>query len=173
MSLLSNISLYRTILFITVFGWLVGCSPKVTKQSTVYKEDLSVHRPDYPNPTFESNNVEIAEVEERSNVMPTQHIKNELDSVLNTIILSKKDIRRVSGFSIQVYSGNNRDKAAQVRNDVLAISEEFNPKISYSQPNYKVKVGKYFSRIEANKDYVVLKQEFGQALLVPDKILIE
>lgn len=153
----------------------VACSPSITSVSKTggYEEDLSVHRPTYNFSEEEQQNpTEVVELE-KPNVVPTHHIKDELDSVMSAIILSKKNIRYINGYSIQVYSGNDRNKAAQVRETVMSISEGFEPKISYNQPNYKVKVGKYFSRIEANKDLVALKNEFRQALLVPDKIPIE
>lgn len=151
----------------------VGCTPKI-QFSSAYEEDLSIHRPDYPAPVYNLVSSENSiQKSENLNIIPTHHIKDELDSVLHSIILSKKHVRFINGFSIQVYSGNNRDKATLVKRKVQSISKDFKPKIKYSQPNYKVKVGKYFSRIEANKDLVVLKKKFKQALLVPAKILIE
>ena len=153
----------------------MACSPSITKVSKTggYEEDLSVHRPQFePIPT--EKEVVVASLPlVKPNVLPIDHIKYELDSVLSVIMLSKKNVRYIDGFSIQVYSGNDRNKASEVRDIVLTISENFNPKISYNQPNYKVKIGKYFSRIEANKDLVALKDEFRQALLVPSKIYIE
>ena len=153
---------------------MIGCTPKVVQSSSAYEEDLSVHRPDYPAPTYNfASEEESTQTYEKPNITPTNHIKDELDSVLHSMILAKKNVRYINGYSIQVYSGNNRNKAADVKGRVRMIDENFRPKISYNQPNYKVKIGKYFSRIEANKDLVALKAKFRQALLVPANILIE
>jgi hypothetical protein len=155
-------------------GLFLACTPSAkTSKSIGYEEDLSVHRPKYDLTGNSNSETAVSDLPDRSNVEPKYHIKSELDSVLSAMILSKKNIKHINGYSIQVYSGNNRSKAAEVKKVVTNISEDFEPKISYNQPNYKVKVGKYFSRIEANRDLVALKNKFRQALLVPDKILIE
>ena len=174
MWLSNKYTLLKTACYFILTAWFLACTPsaKISK-SIGYEEDLSVHRPKYDHTENNNSETVISDSPERSNVAPKYHIKSELDSVLSAMILSKKDIRHISGYSIQVYSGNNRSKAAEVKKVVINISEDFEPKISYNQPNYKVKVGKYFSRIEANRDLVELKKKYRQALLVPDKILIE
>jgi len=42
----------------------------------------------------------------------------------------------------------------------------------YDQPNYRVKVGKYFYRINANKALNKLINNFSEAIIVPDRIKI-
>jgi hypothetical protein len=35
-----------------------------------------------------------------------------------------------------------------------------------------VKIGKYFTRLDAQKDYMAIKRYFPGAIVVPDKILL-
>ncbi len=105
-------------------------------------------------------------------VKPTHHIKNELDTVINRIIKSVKNIKTVDGYSIQLYVGASRDMAHQIKARTRAISEDLNPKIIYEQPNYKVRVGQYYSRLEANVDFVLLQSHFSSAVLRPTQIKI-
>lgn len=163
-----------------IIGWgimLYACAPTVTKSTstTAYEEDISVHREKYPVPDF---SMETDSPEEPIETMvptaePTGHIRSEMDSVLLRIEKSKADINFINGMTIQVYSGNNREKANEIKKKIYEISDIYEPEISYDQPNYKVNVGKYFSRLEANKDYNILKKEFEQALLVPKRIPIQ
>lgn len=141
----------------------------------MYEEDLSIYRPsyemaddmddDYSEPVEYANTTEYVE--------PTNHIKAELDTVLYRIIKSRENIQYIDGFSIQLYSGNNRDKANQVKVKTYEVLEDLRPRVSYDQPNYKVRVGEYYSRLEANTDFVTLQKHFSRAVLVPVKIKIE
>jgi len=168
----------RSILFpiISLAALLQFCTPSANKtsNSNAYHEDLSIYREE----TTNAENIETAFDDELTSVTktyitPTQDITKDLDSVTNMIIASKKDVKYIDGFTIQIYSGNSRDKAGIVKERTyeLPISQE--PKISYEQPNYKVRVGKYYTRIEANEDYNILKETFSRAVLIPSKIAID
>jgi hypothetical protein len=52
-------------------------------------------------------------------------------------------------------------------------NSSFVANIQYQQPKFRVTVGKYFTRIEAQKDLVKLKRIFSSASLVPERIMIK
>lgn len=168
---------YWASIWVGAAALLYACAPSVTKSTTAtaYEEDISVHREKYPAPDFSNNDTPPEEPVEvlPPTKEPSRHIKSELDSVLLRIEKAKADINFINGLTIQIYSGNNREKANEIRKQVYEISDIYSPEISYDQPNYKVNVGKYFSRLEANKDYNILKKEFEEALLVPKRIPIQ
>lgn len=142
--------------------------------STGFEEDLSAHRPQYA--TVLEETAEIVETSEVTTnyeyVEPTNALTTEMDSVLSRIRKSRESITYIDGFSIQLYSGNSRDKANMVKVKTYEVMEDLKPRVSYEQPNYKVRIGEYFSRLEANADFVNLKQHFSRAVLVPIKIRI-
>jgi hypothetical protein len=152
---------------------MYACAPSATKTvtHTTYDEDLSIHRNTYPEPEIVHTQPTDQPVEEKPTVEPVFHLKSEMDSVLHKVTTAKES-NYVQGLTIQVYSGNNREMASEVKTQIFEISEDYSPETHYDQPNYKVTVGQYFSRIEASKDYNTLKQTFTQALLVPKKIRI-
>ncbi|WP_420582386.1 SPOR domain-containing protein [Reichenbachiella sp.] len=162
---------------VTIATLLQFCAPTASTSTSnaVYEEDLSIYRPSY---TLEDETVAAENSTEESYtstveyVTPTNDIKTELDTVLYRIKKSRENIKYVDGFSIQLYSGNNRDKANQVKVKVYEVLEEQRPRVSYDQPNYKVRVGEYYSRLEANTDFVTLQNHFSRAVLVPVKIKI-
>ena len=59
-----------------------------------------------------------------------------------------------------------------VKKQLLTTLPQFESELQYLQPNYRVKLGKYFTRLEAEKDYQQVKRYFRAAILVPDKIVI-
>ncbi len=141
--------------------------------STTYREDLSALRPALK--ISESDPTEVTTPEQEASQTSTiaGHLKEELDSV-NQIIISQNKVRKyVDGFTIQVYTGNDRDKAYAARSKVLEINPDLRPTMRYYQPSYKVKVGQYVSKLEAHQIYESLRKEFPLALLIPERIAID
>lgn len=164
---------------VTIVTLLQFCAPtaSTSTSSSVYEEDLSIHRPSYTMAEEATEEVEVATTTKTyastaEFITPTNHIKAELDTVLYRIKKSRENIKYVDGYSIQLYSGNNRDKANQVKVKTYEVLEDQRPRVSYDQPNYKVRVGEYYSRLEANTDFVTLRNHFSRAVLVPVKIKI-
>lgn len=156
--------------------WMSACStkPATTSQVTSYDEDLS-----YLRPTSEDLQIETEDMSDTGiatntpDIEPQYDIKNELDSVLSTIRASRSEIEFLNGFTVQVYSGNNREQANEIKTQVYETFEEYDPEISYIQPNFKVKIGRFFDRLEANKVYTRVKAEFPKAIVIPERIYFE
>jgi hypothetical protein len=45
--------------------------------------------------------------------------------------------------------------------------------LQYQQPKFRVTVGRYYTKLEANEDLVKLRTSFAAAILVPEKIQIK
>lgn len=153
------------------------CAPKATKTVTTasYSEDISIYREAEPEPVFDKITKESVKESsiDKTFIEPTNGIETELDSVNKIIMASKADVRYIDGYTIQLYSGNDRDMANQVRFSAIEVMEESKPIIGYEQPNYKVRVGQYYSRLEAYSDFKAFKEAFRRAVLIPYKIPIE
>jgi SPOR domain len=77
-----------------------------------------------------------------------------------------------SGYRVQIYSGNERDKAIAAK---VAFSKKYpNIKsyITYVTPQFRVKVGDYRSRAEAQNMYQELSKLFTPCMIVSDAIVI-
>jgi len=137
--------------------------------SKSYHEDLSKLRPKVEFPA----EIKIKDTvkEAPPAVAPTKHINAKVDIVLDSIDRFNLTRKFIDGFTIQIYSGQKKDDAMDV---IKKMKEEVpqlnaNP-IRYEQPKFKVTVGKYFTRLEAQSDLLVLKRKFTTASLVPEKI---
>lgn len=142
-----------------------------TNNETSYEEDLSYLRPSVSNE--EINEVVSDTAKSTSeNSFVGQNIKPQLDSLNKIIIERNKQVEYIDGYTIQVYTGNNRNAASEARDKVLEIDDSMNPTISYYQPSCKVKVGQYVNKLQAHKILESLKPHFPRVLLLPERIKV-
>ena len=151
--------------------------PKKTATSTPasgtrYSEDLSIHRPK-PDaspvkdvPTQDNTRKQTPYVEAKYSV------NKKLDAVLDSIDRINLQRNFIDGFTIQVYSGLKREDALNTKKELNSTLPDLPSEVQYSQPNFRVKVGKYFNRLDAQKDYVEVKRRFPTAIIIPDKVAI-
>lgn len=154
---------------------IFGCkTSSVTSSSDTekYKEDLSKLRPEYEKPEVLLDSSTTEKVEDYSKITPSHDVTKKLNAVLDSIDVLRKEVRFIDGFTIQVYSGTNSEEARLSRGKVYSILPESNPILKFDEPNFKVKVGKYYSRIEARKSYAQLKKKFPNAIIIPERIYL-
>jgi hypothetical protein len=84
-----------------------------------------------------------------------------------------KSIKYTQGYRIQVYSGNSQEAAEKAKETVYRLDPNLEPEVIYFTPNFKVKVGNYYDRVEAYESLVKIRQAFPQALLLPERVSIK
>ncbi|WP_370090063.1 SPOR domain-containing protein [Ekhidna sp.] len=149
---------------------LVGCKAATLTSTSKYSEDLSIHRPVMMDEMKEDNRLEKKTLEEAYTPL-TGHIKNELDSIARVAYAENKAGKYVDGYVIQVYSGSSREEANNTRSRMYELFPELEPKVSYHQPNFRVKAGRFTDRLKANRIHEQVKKDFPRALLIPDRFL--
>jgi hypothetical protein len=107
-----------------------------------------------------SVNAQVAEV----------HTPETVDSLLKYVIDKNEADKTIDGVRIQVFSGNERAKANEAKAKVLTEFPNATIKLIYQSPNYKVRVGNFRDRIEAQQMFHELLEIFPQSFIVPDKI---
>lgn len=155
---------------------ILGCKSSKKPASTdteKFREDLSVLRPEYEKPEMREDTLAVSTEEDFSSITPKHHVTRKLNTVLDSIDVLRKDVRYIDGFSIQVYSGTSSEEARLSRGKVLSILPESEPDMRFDEPNFKVKVGNFYSRMEAQKTYAKLKSEFSKAIIIPERIYIK
>ena len=152
-----------------------SCSPKVTQAvEDDYYEDLSRLRPQVPK--FKADKIAKGETEEKE-IEPTGHIWTQVDSAIAIATSKNKDRGYVNGFTIQVYSGTQREVANETRTavDILleGSEEDHETFMKYYQPNYIINVGKFHSQLDALNMFNIIKEQYSSAIIVPDRIYLE
>ena len=151
-----------------------------------YNEDLSAVRPVYKTPaattpasrpvapvtTLPATPTASNRNEPRKITGPAEalHVNRRLDSVLDTIASQNRSIRYAPGYRVQVYVGNQRQEVESVKLLIYQKFPELSAYLSYSQPTYKLKVGDFMRRLDAERYYSSIRQLIASAQLRPDKV---
>ncbi len=93
----------------------------------------------------------------------------EVDPEVEQLLAIKKDMNAPlainSGYKIQIYTGSS-SLCERTRTGFKREFEEYDSTIVYSNPNYKVYVGPFESRLEAENALQKIKEEYPLALLI-------
>jgi hypothetical protein len=162
-----------------VYCFLAGCASTQSTSSTSatqgsgYSEDLSVWRPKVETSTAVTAPVQNDGHKETTYVEPKFNINKQVDVVLDSIDRLNQNRRYIEGYTIQVYSGLKREDALNAKKTLTTSLPDLESEVQYAQPNFRVKVGKYYDRINAQKDFLLVKRLFPSAIVIPDKIVVK
>jgi hypothetical protein len=172
----------RFVIVIPALLLLAACSSKVATPTSgsgatgKYSEDLSGLRAGKvsTDTVKESNTPKSNDIKRDPTryVEARQAVNATVDNVLDSIDRINLRNGYVDGFTIQLYSGNRRDEALDVKKQVVTALPDINTDIQFVQPNFRVRAGKYINRLEAQKDYMAIKKYFPNAIIIPDRVYI-
>jgi len=167
---------HHIFIYFIVVVWLASCaSPKNTtvssSQGAAYSEDLSIWRPKAETPAKNNNTTTTVtdNPKQTQYVEPKYAVNKKLDTVLDSIDRYNRSKQFIDGFTIQIYAGLKREDAKKHLSSSLP---DLPSEVVYAQPNFRVKVGKYYTRLDAQRDYVAVKKYFPTAIVIPDKVAI-
>lgn len=175
----------KAFFFIATALFLSGCSSNVvshggssssathypttkSKEMKVYDENLANYRPNFKDLRSEMNLQATAG--KNTSLLDERNltINRRLDAMLDSMAYHNKNLKFVNGFRIQLYVGNDRKHADDTKVFVYTSYPEIYPYISFQQPLYKVKIGDFLTRLDAERYYRNLKEVYPSAIIVPD-----
>jgi hypothetical protein len=151
-------------------------SDKNVEKITEYHEDLSVFVPKY------SEEVPIETVIEKKETISQSSnskglLKNSdtaaVDEILKKIAEANSQIKEGQGFRIQVFSGNVKSDFENAKSYLYRFHSNLEIYESFSQPTYKIVVGDFLTRADAENSLNVLKSRFESARIISDKINVK
>jgi hypothetical protein len=96
------------------------------------------------------------------------------DARVDDLIKKQKEInlqkQSIPGYRIQIYFGVNRTKATEVKTDFNAKHPEQASYLTYQQPNFKIRVGDFRTRLEAQKFLKDIEGQYTTSFIVADEI---
>jgi len=161
----------RFILLVMFYHLLAGCAAQKSTDKP-YSENLAVHRPKVILPVENTSKDTATQTKVVDSVTPTHHVNEKVDAVLDSIDRYNQVRKFVDGYTIQIYSGQNREQAMEAKKKMTTDLPEFTANLEYQQPKFRVTIGKYFTKLEAHTDLVRLRTSFSAAILVPEKIQV-
>ncbi|TCK67592.1 sporulation related protein [Winogradskyella wandonensis] len=81
----------------------------------------------------------------------------------------KKDIKTVDLFKIQVYSGSSSFQAEKVKSEFQSTYGEWPTEMVFNTPNYKIWVGNFRDRLEADRALLRIKKNYMNAFIFQPK----
>ena len=94
----------------------------------------------------------------------------EIKSLMDKHIEINEANETIDGFRIQIHFGGEREKAKSIKTNFLQHFPEIPAYELYQQPNFKIRVGDYRTRLEAQKAMVQITPYFASAFIVVDEI---
>ncbi|MBF9251940.1 sporulation protein [Pontibacter sp. 172403-2] len=126
------------------------------------KEDLSQYRPRYT----------VAEAGEAAKATPTHHVNDQVAVLMDTVANVNKNIRYAQGYRILAYTGSERQAVMNLRKNIIGRVPDEKDYLTYQQPNFRLKIGDFFSRVEAQQVLNQIQDLVPNAQIVPDQITI-
>jgi len=88
------------------------------------------------------------------------------DKDIETLLRLKKDVNRtLVNYRIQIYNGN-RQGAKKAETEFKEVFSDWNPTMKFQTPNYKIWVGSFKTRLEADRALLRIKKEFRNAFII-------
>lgn len=76
----------------------------------------------------------------------------------------------IPGYRVQIHFGSDREKAKDEKAKFLKLYSEVPAYENYQQPNFKIRVGDFRTRLEAQKFLKDIKNDFSSSFVVTDEI---
>ena len=96
------------------------------------------------------------------------------DARFDELVIKQKEQNSINqsmhGYRIQIYFGGIRQKASEVKLDFNSRFPDITAYLSYQQPNFKVRIGDYRNRFEAQKFLKEIDGLFPTSFIVPDEV---
>lgn len=154
----------------------LSCAAQQTTsgKSDVYTEDLSATLPQFDAPEEKKiKQPDMAGAATQAQSTPNQTVNARVDMVLDSLDTFNKMRKFIDGFTIQIYSGQSREEAIEVKSKMVLKVNDMEATLQYAQPKFRVTAGRYFSKLEAQGDLLKIRQHFPNAILIPEKIAVE
>ncbi len=96
------------------------------------------------------------------------------DSIANRLVEKQRKLNAVRqsmpGYRVQIYFGSDRNHATEMKTEFLHLYPKIGAYVLYHQPNFKLRVGDFKSRLEALKFLKEIQADYNTAFIVQDDI---
>ncbi|MDG4714924.1 MULTISPECIES: SPOR domain-containing protein [Winogradskyella] len=93
----------------------------------------------------------------------------EQDKEIDKLLEYKKDVKTSKVYRIQIFQSTDPDKADREKLNFLNLFDEWPAEIVWNTPNYKIWVGNFTTRLEADRALAKIKKEYMYAMIFQPK----
>ncbi|WP_204356526.1 SPOR domain-containing protein [Arcticibacterium luteifluviistationis] len=170
-------------LFFLFSSLLFSCARNITSNNgggssevTGYEESLAAVRPKVDYQEKAEKPEEVLKEELNGQAYVPEEPKNEnakIDRVLSDMARHNSSISDLPGYRLQVYAGNDRGGFEQAKSYILQHFPELEIYESYSQPTYRIKVGDFLKKMDAERYYSSIVSRFSSAKVIMDNVDVQ
>ena len=95
-----------------------------------------------------------------------------VDQMMAQKIEYNKSLESLQGYKIQTFYGSEK-RCYEVKDEFQLLFPDIPTSIVFSTPQWKLQVGNYRTRLEADKIIVGIKQEYPSAIVLPAMIELD
>jgi hypothetical protein len=154
--------------------FLASCaSPKpATQTAGKYQEDLTLLRPKIETATIIAEDTSVLAPTRKTlpYVDAKYAVNKQVDAVLDSIDKINLSRKFIDGYTILIYTGISKEEALIKKKELTGVHPALESELQYAQPNFRVKAGKFNTKLEAQRDFAIVKKFFPAAIIIPDKI---
>jgi hypothetical protein len=103
-------------------------------------------------------------------------LRVETSPSVNELIAQKiahnKEQNSYPGYKIQIYYGSEKE-CYEIKDEFTSLYPEIPTSIIFSTPQWKLQVGEYRTRLEADKSILSIKKEYPSAIVLATDIELE
>src|SRR5690606_6975154 len=88
------------------------------------------------------------------------------DQRLDFLVEQYNKNKTVDGYRIQLFSGRSREEAMKISMEFREKYPTVNAHLNYQQPNFKVRVGDFPSRLDASRFFENIKSEYPTSFII-------
>ena len=103
-------------------------------------------------------------------------LRVESSARVNELVAQKmeynKTVDSYPGFKIQIYYGSEKE-CYEIKDEFRAMYPDIPTSIVFSTPQWKLQVGNYRTRLEADKSILAIKKEYPSAIVLAAEIELE
>ncbi|QJX46099.1 sporulation protein [Hymenobacter taeanensis] len=136
--------------------------------STAPAEDLSKYRPVFAAPKAPA----AAPVTAARPVTPTNQVNAQIEQRLRDQAYTNKNVKYAQGFRILAYVGLEKEQAMSIRRSIISRYPEETDYLAYKQPIFRLWVGDYTTRLEAEQALQRIKQLAPKAQLESAQVVL-
>ena len=129
-------------------------------------EDLSAYRPKFETPE------PAAEAPVMAAIIPTEHNNQQVAVLMDTLAAVNKNIKYAQGFRILAYTGTDKNTVMNIRRSIINRMPDERDYLTYKQPTYRLKIGDYLSRVEAQQALQQIRDIVPNAMIMAEQINI-
>jgi predicted small lipoprotein YifL len=147
-----------------------SAKPDTTRRptTTAPAEDLSKYRPVFAAPKAPG----VAPAAAARPVTPTNHVNAQIEQRLRDQAFTNKNVKYAQGFRILAYVGLEKDQAMSIRRSIISRYPEETDYLAYKQPIFRLWVGDYTTRLEAEQALQRIKLLAPKAQLESSQVVL-